>query len=166
MEDKHELLNDILQDAAPPEFRAASLAETLNQVRLRKKQRHRNRVAVALGCFLVTSIIAWRIASPQKQALIVQAPKSVAGELIINSQPLPVEMILKTNPNAVESVSTKPHTIKVVETTPGEKLFTTIGDNELLTLLAGRPALLIRKGPSESELHFVNPDDSNELFVR
>jgi len=39
-------------------------------------------------------------------------------------------------------------------------------DLELLALVAGRPAALVRQGPHQAELLFVNPEDTNGFPVQ
>ncbi len=155
MEDKHsdELLRDLLHDAAPAEFRAALLAETLHQVRRRKSQRQRNRVLLVAAGMIAVTLALWRTSPTPtpSQVVHVQAP---IDPLLIHSQPLPPAMIIATDPTSVGHVETSPNSLSVINTAPHPKLYQTIGDDELLTLLAGT-AVLVRQNEFEAEVFFV-----------
>ena len=164
MESKNELLHDILQEAAPKDFRAALLAETLGQVRRRKGQRHRNRMIVSVLAVIAVAITFWSATLPQTPTPPLVVNVSTPDPLIIRLQAMADTMVVATDPQSVESIPTSFDTVALVRTVPGKKLFKTIGDDELLTLLAGRPVILIRSAPGQAELHFGNPEDSRELF--
>ena len=45
-------------------------------------------------------------------------------------------------------------------------MFREIDDEQLLALLAGKPAALVRRGPNQVELIFLNPEDEKGFPVQ
>jgi hypothetical protein len=66
-------------------------------------------------------------------------------------------MIIRTRPNAVDVLNFGNTSLSLVRSSAEN--YWVVGDAELLTLLAGRPAALVRHGPFETELVFVHPAD-------
>ena len=59
-------------------------------------------------------------------------------------------------------MGTLPAVIEVATVSGG---FRIINDNELLALLADKPAVLIRTGPNSEELVFANPADQKKFLI-
>ena len=79
---------------------------------------------------------------------------------MIHSAPLDPKLIVETRPGAVNIVQNEGATYAVVETGDGQGLFQEIDDDQLLALLTGHPAVLVRRGPGRSELIFLKSDDA------
>ena len=60
----------------------------------------------------------------------------------------------------MEIVAPIPTVIEIATASGG---FHSINDDELLAMLADKPAVLIRTGPHSEELVFANPDDQKLL---
>jgi hypothetical protein len=158
----NELLAAVLAEGAPPDFRAAALAQTLRAAR----QRRRWRRARQTGGVLLTAILAggfawqWLRSSP---AAKVSAPSATAilpavkNYQLVETRPLPASAQVATGEFARVKVISSVAAVTQVATLSGG--FRVINDEQLLALLGSRPAILIRTGPHSEELVFVNPED-------
>jgi hypothetical protein len=179
--DNEELLDDVLSEAAPPDFRAALLGKSVRVVRRRQRLRQaRNAVAalVVVGLFVYfvwpTKPLSVAVTPPpviQPLPKPVQTPAPVPSVpappapptpqpnfLIVDTQPLSADSLIKTQPFAPVTIVDSSTTIAVIQTTTGN--YQIIGDDELLALIAAHPALLIHVGPDTEKLIFANPDDA------
>src|SRR5437879_5397284 len=96
-----ELLHDLLEETAPPDFQAALLEETLRHARRRKRVRRLgNGLAVAAIAGLV-AVAVWR---PHRPAGVVQPPSS--SVTIVQSQPLRPEQVVHTQAGSLAMVET------------------------------------------------------------
>ena len=152
------LLEDVLGEAASDEFRAAVLTGTLHEVRRRRTARRwRRGLTAGAILFALGGVALWhRGWAPQITPTVAQP----AGLVVIHSAPLDPRLIVETRPGAVNIVQSEGATYAVVETGDGRGLFQEIDDDQLLALLSGHPAVLVRRGPGRSELIFVNPEDA------
>jgi hypothetical protein len=82
---------------------------------------------------------------------------------LVRTEPLPASAVIQTVkfPEA-QLAGSVPKVVEVATTGGG---FRVIGDNELLALLADKPAVLIRTGPHSEELVFANPEDQKKLLI-
>jgi hypothetical protein len=150
--DNKQLLADVLAEAAPADFREALLGETLRLARCRRHWRQTRRAAallVALGLF---TLLVWRNFPPHLLAPMPMAKVKVQGYELVRTQPLSADHL-------VASVTTT----EIVQTASGN--FHVINDDELLALVASRPAALVRLGPHSEQLVFVNPADEKGFPV-
>ena len=82
---------------------------------------------------------------------------------LVRTQPLPASAIVSTrNFSATGFAETVPKVVEVATVSGGFRL---INDDELLALLADKPAVLIRTGPHSEELVFANPEDQKKLLI-
>ena len=156
--DKKHLLDDVLSEAAPADFREALLGETLHLARRRRQWRQTRRVAGALTVLTLLAVLVWQN-SPQLRT--AQSPLTKAGNKsyeLVRTRSLPVGAIVTTRPLAAEQFIASAGTVAVVQTVTSGG-FRVINDDELLALVAPRPAALIRLGPHSAQLIFVNPED-------
>jgi len=157
--DNEHLLADVLADDAG--FREALFNETLRLARRRRSLRQARRTAAAL---LTLSVLAALVSRnlPRQPAV---PPPPVAGCEIIHTQPLPAAAIVTTQPLSADRLVASVATAGVIQTTATGRGFREIDDDQLLALVAPRPAVLVRRGPHSAELVFVNPEDQNGFPV-
>jgi hypothetical protein len=157
----NELLDDVLAEAAPADFREALLGESLRVVRRRRRFRQtRNAASIVVVILALLGIAVWQ-KHPKTPSLVSTPPmkKTVpAGYTLITTQPLPADAIITTRPLAAAQFTTSPMTVAVVQTSTGN--YRLIDDDQLLALLAAHPAVLVRTGPHSEELVFANPQDA------
>lgn len=158
--DNGQLLNDVLTEAAPPNFRDAMLGETLRLIRRRRRWRATRRAAALLVMLALCGIFIWQKNLPQKPVASTSATPAKATEksyTLVETQPLPAEAIVTTQPVATGQFIASTASVEVVQTRAGN--YRVINDDELLALVASHPAVLIRTGPHSEELVFANPKD-------
>jgi hypothetical protein len=156
------LLNDLLAEGTPADFRLALLDQTLGLARWRRRWRQTRRAAAALAVFAGLAVGLWRLAPPPPPAPVPAAARSSVE--IVRTRPLPAGALVSTQPFPSERQATSALTVTVVTTLPGSNLLRELSDNELLALVAPRPAALVWRGPHAAELVFVNPADRAELL--
>lgn len=177
--DREKLLEDVLAEAAPPDFREALLGESVRLVRRRRLCRARN-VAAMVALLGVLGIFVWpkRPASspialapqvvpiapaphplPLVSAPIVPTPSAPAlAYTLIDSQPFSTASIITTQPFGSVPALDSAATVAIVQTTFGN--YHDIGDEQLLALTSDHPALLVHLGPHSEKLIFANPADA------
>lgn len=158
--DANNLLNDVLAEAAPADLRDAMLAETLRFVRRRRQIR---RVRPAAGVLALTSLLVILITQRSAKPPLVSTPPTKQVEqqsyTLIRTQPFAASALVSTKGfSATGLAASVPKVVEVATISGGFRL---INDDELLSLLADKPAVLIRTGPHSEELVFANPEDQN-----
>jgi hypothetical protein len=146
-----QLLDDLLEDAAPPEFRAALLDKTLRSARRRKRTRRFN---MALGAAALAGICAlsfWKM----REAAILPDQIRQPDSMVVNSQPLQPRQIVTTQLGSIEEFVSSAFT--EVQTSGSSGLYQEIDDQQLLALLSDRSAVLLHHGPYQAELIILNP---------
>ena len=161
--DQESLLAEVLAEASPTDFREAMLAETL---RLARRRRQFRQVRQAAGVLAVIGLLAVLVAkqfSRQPDVSMPLAKKIVKQSYeLVRTQPLPASALISTrNFPEVQSVASVSAVVEVATVSGG---FRQINDNELLALLADKPAVLIRTGPNSEELVFANPEDQKKFL--
>ncbi len=152
------LLNDVLAEAAPSDFRGAMLNQQLSLARRRRRSRQTRRVAGIFAVLGLLGILVWQKNVPQQASAPVTAAKRIERSYtLIRTQPLLASEIVTTQPLAAGRAIVSVATVKIVQS--GSADYRVINDNELLALLASHPAALVRVGPHSEELVFVNPAD-------
>jgi hypothetical protein len=159
--DKDQLLAEVL--APPPDFRATLLAETL---RLARRRRHFRQARQVVGALALLGWLVVFVARPFSTSPTVSPPlarpHAKPSFTLVCTQPLPAAAIVSSgnfSATGWATAVTKP--VEIVTTSGG---FHLINDSELLALLAGKPAILIRTGPQTEELVFANPEDRRALL--
>jgi hypothetical protein len=156
------LLNDLLAEGAPADFRQGLLGQTLNLARRRRRWRQTRRAATALAVLVGLAVLWWR-AAPRHES----APAPVAaqpGVVRVQTSRLPARALTHTLPLPAELQVTSVATVPVVSTLPSSGRFQELSDNELLALVAPKPAALVWRGPHSAELVFMSPDDRAALL--
>jgi hypothetical protein len=161
--DQESLLAEVLAEASPTDFRAAMLAETLRLARRRRQFRQIRRVVGALAVMgLLAVLVAQQFSKPP--VVSTQLAKKIEKQSyeLVRTQPLAANARVSTRSfSAAGFTSTAPSVIEVATVSGGFRL---INDNELLALLADKPAVLIRTGPHSEELVFANPEDQKKFL--
>jgi hypothetical protein len=160
--DTQQLLDDVLGDAAPEDFRAGLLDQTLRQVRRRRRVRRWNRSIAAAAGLIVVSLTLWKMISPGSKLMEQRVPALV----VIHSRPLDSSMVVETEPGAVNLVVSSASNLALVETGRRRSQFREIDDEGLLAFMQGKPVALVRHGPNQAELIFLNPEDQNGFPVQ
>ena len=159
--DPHRLLDEILEEAAPADFRSAVLDQTLRRVRRRRVARRTQRVLVAFALLVGLPLVIWRtLLVPQNHN--GAGPASMAR---VSSQPPATFMLIESKAGAVNIITSSAGTVVMIETAAAKDSFKEISDEELLALVSGRPAVLVRYSPQQAELFFVNAEDQNGFRV-
>lgn len=163
--DNEPLLNDVLAESAPPDFRKALLDQTLYLARRRRRRRQTRRAAALLAVAggllsaLVWQKLTWRPAA-------LSPPMAIAHNqnyTLVRTRPLPAGAIVNTRTLSAGQLVASAATVEMVQTTTGN--FRVLNDDELLALIGSRPAALVRVGPQAEELVFVNPADAKGFPV-
>ena len=161
--DQESLLAEVLAEASPTDFREAMLAETL---RLARRRRQFRQVRQAAGVLAVIGLLAVLVAqqfSRQPDVSMPLAKKIVKQSYeLVRTQPLPTGALISTRKFSDAQFAASVSTVVAVATVSGG--FRQINDNELLALLADKPAVLIRTGPNSEELVFANPEDQKKFL--
>jgi hypothetical protein len=156
--DQDNLLAEVLAEASPADFRAALLAETL---RLARRRRQFRQARHAAGVLAVMSLVAVLVTQQFSKPPTISTPlaKKIAPQSyqLVRTQALPASAIISTMKFASAGLAAS--VPKVIEITTVSGGFRLINDDELLALLADKPAVLIRTGPHSEELIFANPED-------
>ena len=152
--DHDPLLDDVLAEVAPPEFRDQLLQGTLRQARHRRQFRRGRRIFLSIA--LVGLLGVWFAGQTPRPRT---RPETSAQQpefplVVIRTQPLSPGVLVTSAPLTQT---------EIVSTVAG--LYRIIGDDELLALAAPAPVALIRCGPDCAQLVFANPADRERLLV-
>jgi hypothetical protein len=160
--DQESLLAEVLAEASPADFRAAMLAETLRLARRRRQFRQIRQAAGVLAVAGLLAIFAAQQFSTPPTTSTPLAKKIVQQSYqVVRTQALPASAIISTMKFASAGLTAS--VPKVIEVTTISGGFRLINDDELLALLADKPAVLIRTGPHSEELIFANAEDQKAL---
>lgn len=149
-----QLLDDMLEDAAPPAFRAVLLKQTLGSARRRKQARHFKAALTATAAFGIFLFLSWHMR--RTVSLPGQIPQPVLT--MVNSQPLEPEEVITTQVNSVEEIASSPSSVAEIRTSQIAGAYELINDQQLLALLSDKSAAVIYRGPHEAELIFFNAE--------
>lgn len=155
------LMDDILEEIAPPAFRAELLDRILKQAQRRNRMRRWNNGVFTTAVIAVIGLFAWRMHVPEKG----KQEQPLSGLTVVTSKPLAASMAVESNPGSVTVISSFPSTITVVETSPSAHDYRELNDEELLAMVAGTPSVLVRLGPHQAELLVVDASTHAALPV-
>ena len=166
--DQDQLLAEVLAEASPADFRAALLSATLRQARRRRQFRVARQVVGVLAVLGLLAVFLGHqfsrppVAPSTPAGTIAKSARPQAGYELVRTRPLPAAALVGTRKLSVPSRgwSLAPVT-EVVTTRGGYRL---LNDNELLAMLVGKPAVLIRTSPQTEELVFANAEDQKLLL--
>jgi len=156
--DQENLLAEVLAEAVPMDFRAAMLAETLHLARRRRQfRRVRPTTGVLVLVSLLAVLVAQHFSKPPGVSLPLAKKIKTQSYMLVRTQPLPASALVRTRSfSATGFAVSVPKVVEIATVSGG---FRIINDDELLALLADKPAVLIRTGPHSEELVFANPED-------
>ena len=157
--DHDRLLDDIVEEALPPGMRAALLDQTLAAVRVRRRFRLFRRAAAA-GALVCLGLALWKFSSPGFVPLARQAPMTV---VLPPSSPL---HILHTDAGSVTIIDSEADSVQCITASSDGEPVRMLDDEELLSLVAGRPAALVRTASGRAELVLADPSDAGGFPVR
>ena len=161
--DNERLLDDVLSEAVPADFRKALLGETLRLARRHRRWRQTYRAAALLVALGLLAVLVWQNFPPPPLAPIPVVKAKFKGYELVRTRPLSAGAIIVTRPLSAVQLVASGATSKMVQTSSGH--FQVINDDELLALIASRPAGLVRVGPHSERLIFANPDDERGFPV-
>ena len=153
--DQRRLLADVLAEAEPTGFREALLGETLRLAGSRRRAWRFRRASAALVVLGLLGTLVWQFMLPGHGRFTPPA----ASYANVRTESLPPGAIVRTQPFAPDRIVMSVASVDVIHTTPNSGRFRKIDDDELLALVAPRPAALVRVGPNSAKLIFVNPED-------
>ena len=160
--DPHRLLDEVLEETAPADFRSAVLKQTLRHVRRRRVARRTQRGLVAFALLVGLPLVIWRtVVVPLNHNAV--GPARMAK---VSTQPPATIMLIESKAGAVSIVTSSVGSVVIIETAAAKDSFKEISDEELLALVAGRPAVLVKHSPQQAELLFVNAEDQNGFRVQ
>jgi hypothetical protein len=151
---RNELLGEVLNEGSGLGFREGLFQQTLKLVRrrrrIRKLQQGASLVAVlaGLGCLIWYQVLPLR----------VPAGMPARPYAMVRTQPLSQAAWVTTQPLVPERLITTAKTGNVVVTAMAASPVRELNDDELLEL-APQPAALVRFGPHNAELVFVEQAD-------
>jgi hypothetical protein len=153
-----ELLTAVLAEAAPADFRDATLGETLRRVRRQRRWRQTPRAVALLVVLGLCGVFIWQKNLPRPSFAPAPVARAVPKNYqLVQTRSLPASAMVVTQPLAVGQFITSAETVATVQTRSGN--YQELTDAELLALVASHPAVLIRTGPHSEELVFANPED-------
>lgn len=153
--EQQHLLNDVLAESSPPDFRAALLGQTLRLARARRLRRQRNRVGGILAAAVLAGFVVWQN-RPAKMTTSrpprkISIPKCYQ---LVETRPLePAAIVATKSVTGPKTISSEAAVAEVATTSGG---FRFINDEELLALFCSRPAMLVRTGPGSEALVFAD----------
>jgi hypothetical protein len=154
-----QLLDDLLDDSASPEFRTALMDKTLRSARQRKRVRH---FKLALGVVALAGIFTFMF---QEMREPVSSPNRIRQPILTAARvpSLNPVRVPGTKPNLFKNntvLGSSDPTLTVVQTSESDRP-KEINDKELLALAGDEPVALVHQGPHQAELIFLNPNDGN-----
>jgi hypothetical protein len=162
MRPNHPLIEDLFHDVLSDDLRARLLAETLRAAHRRIWRRRVTLAALPLAALLVALLILRPAPRPNTGEAVAARRPSV---FIVSSTPLPDSMIVRTRQDAVELIETGSTALAIVQTPDGARSVQEISDGQLLALLAGRPAAIVRASANDrrAQLLLLDPEDSRSM---
>lgn len=155
--DQQRLLDDVLAESSPSDFRTALLGETLRQARRRRHWQRSRRAAGVFGVLFFAAWLVWRY-WPEKVSTVQVLAKTpvVKSYQVVETQPFHAEAMATGEFSGVKLISSEATITQVVTSNDGLRF---ISDEELLTLTGPGKAMLVRTGPHSEELVFAEPAD-------
>ncbi len=151
------LLSDTLAEGSDTAFRELLLEETLRRVRSRRRARQFRSPALVLAMLATSAALLWH---QHKRESGGQGDGNAS--LVVTTHPLEKEAWVKTQPLSAELWVHSHPSAEIVMTAAGGGKLREISDEDLLSLAAPNPAVLVRHGPHLAELVFANPPHAED----
>ncbi len=132
------------------------LQTTLRHVRRRRRWKRAGRPALVAAGVMLALVWSLQPFSHVEKPVVAAAKPPVT---IISTQPLPPGMVVETRMGLTSVVHSTAGNVAIIETRQIPRAWELIDDRQLLALLDGRPAMLVKRGPHEAELIFVSAAD-------
>jgi hypothetical protein len=155
-DDPNRLLDDLLAETAPADFRAGLLDRTLKQVRRKQLVRQWGRGTLAAAVVATAGLLVWRAPVPSGQRPATPPPASL---ILVSSQPPDPALMVTSSGGSFSTIATDVATLTVTETSPANSHVRELDDDQLFELTKGTPTLLVRHGPHDAELLIVDAND-------
>lgn len=151
--DLDRLLDDLFEENQSPQSRSDLLAPALQAARRRRHVRHAARSLMVVASVVAVALVflVWKPSEPVPQVAEQASPAFAA----VSSQPLPPSMILRTGTGTVPVVESSSSSVVLLESVAGSAAIHEVSDDELLTLLKDHEVVLVRHGPNQADLFFV-----------
>jgi hypothetical protein len=158
--DQERLLNDVLADEAETGPNAASLDQLLQLARRQRRVRLvRRACGVSVIAVVVMSAFLFQSSTQKPQTELARKPIMPASYETVVSFALKSEQLVGSQPLLPEQMVLADSAVTVIYTT--EANFQPVNDEQLLELTKPNIAVLVRRGPHEAELVFVEPATAN-----
>jgi hypothetical protein len=173
--ESNRLLEEIFQEAVPDDFRAALLRHTVQRVRRKRRARKLAWTSLGVALFIGLTAVILNVLSPELPWIETRAPDSPApipapapqpAYDLVTSRPLDPAMIVETRAGTANVVNSWAGSVTVIATSSTERPYKAITDEELFKLLAGKLAALVRRGPGEAELIFLDTDEETSFLLQ
>lgn len=138
-----ELLDDLMNDR-PAAFDEQLLAGTLAAVRRRRFQRRAGRVSMVTVLVLIATSFWFTWPRPTAPSIANVAQPARPGYLV-HTQPLAANEIVTTRATDFALVGSSHDDSLIVKTVPSPDLYQKLTDKELMVLLAGHDAVIVRQ---------------------
>lgn len=138
--DPEPLLCAVLGETA--EARSATLQLALTGARHRRRARAVRRAAVAMLGTIVVSLALWPRPPGPSLAKNPEVAR-LANPLIVHTAPLPDDLLVDSRAGTAETIRSETASVGRVRTSRSEAGYHAITDDELMALVAGRPAALV-----------------------
>ncbi len=135
------LLEAVLAESLAADFQDQSLTATLNAVRHHRRMRQWRRGGAVVALLLALPSAVWWL----RMSATPTQPATAPSVTMVASQPLPASMVVETRPDTVAIVTSTRAGFTVVATDPVRGAVPELTDDELLQLVAGRAAALVRE---------------------
>jgi hypothetical protein len=109
-------------------------------------------------------VLVFQVVRPRTSSIKPRAPRYESGYTLIRTQSATPAMIVTTEPFPSSEVVASVPVEQIVTTRDSRPSFVELTDDQLLDLARGAPVALVRQGPHEAELVFVNDGDREKLF--
>ena len=167
-------LNKLLAEVLAPEAdeHDGLLQRTLRQSRRRVLRRRVARGVGGIAALLLALGLGWqhfgRERPPAVAASETREASADSAVMIVHTQPTPVANLVETRAGggALWVVHSSAADIVMIETSRTRATWTEIDDRQLLALVGGHPAILLKRGGERMELVFVNEEDRKKFGLQ
>jgi hypothetical protein len=158
--DNERLLMEVLAEGSDPRLREALLAQSLQLVRRQRKFRQARRVTSVMAGFIGLLLLVSRFVPLAPNG----SPPSAKPYNLVRSQPLPANALVQTTPHFLPDFISSKKQVAIVVTSSTVHGFRDLDDDQLLELAAPSSVVLVRHGPHEAQLVFVDQEQRDTIL--